>query len=52
MTTGQPDPGKIRRAVKVLKGVLAPIGAGVAGAATAESQEWARTAIDQLGAVL
>lgn len=52
VTTDQPDPGKIRRAVKVLKGVLAPIGAGVAGAATAESQEWARTAIDQLGAVL
>ena len=52
VTTEQPDTGKLRRAVKMLKGVLAPIGAGVAAATTAEAQEWARTAIEQLGAAL
>ncbi|WP_378015311.1 hypothetical protein [Actinoplanes siamensis] len=52
VTAEQPDPGKIRRAMKVLKGVLAPIGAGLATATSAEAQEWARTAIDQLGSAL
>jgi hypothetical protein len=52
VTTEQPNTGKIRRAVKVLKGALAPIAAGLTAAASAEVQEWARTAIDQLGAAL
>ncbi|GAA2530671.1 hypothetical protein [Winogradskya humida] len=52
VTTDHPNSSKIRRAVNVLKGVLAPIGAGLATATNAEVQEWARTAIDQLGAAL
>lgn len=52
VTSDQPNSGKIRRAVNAIKGVLAPIGAGLAGATSAEVQEWARTAIDQLGAAL
>ncbi|MFI7434259.1 AbiTii domain-containing protein [Micromonospora haikouensis] len=52
VTTEQPNTGKIRRAVKVLKGALAPIAAGLTAATSAEVQEWARTAIDQLGTAL
>ena len=52
VTTDHPNSSKIRRAVNVLKGVLAPIGAGLATATNAEVQEWARTAIDQLGSAL
>jgi AbiTii len=52
VTTAQPNTGKVRRAVKVLKGALAPVAAGLTAATTTEVQEWARTAIDQLGAAL
>jgi hypothetical protein len=52
VTGTQPNPGKIRRAVTAIKGVLAPVAAGLSAATSAEVQEWARTAIDQLGAAL
>jgi hypothetical protein len=50
ITQPEPDRGKLRRAVAALKGLLAPIAAGLAsGGAQGTAQEWAKTAIEQLG---
>lgn len=49
VTQDEPDRGLIRRAVRALKGVLAPIAAGLQAGVEAEAQEWAKTAIEQLG---
>jgi hypothetical protein len=45
----EPDRGKLRRAVTALKGLLAPIATGLAAGASAGAQDFARTAIEQLG---
>jgi hypothetical protein len=50
VTRSEPDRAKIRRALTVLKGVLAPVAAGLATGAAAGAQDWARTAVEQLGA--
>lgn len=44
-----PDQGVIKRGLTMIKGLLAPIAAGVAAAVTAESTEAARHAIETLG---
>lgn len=49
VTQPEPDRGRLRRAVNVLKGVLAPVGAGLVAGVAAGAQDFARTAIDQLG---
>jgi hypothetical protein len=49
VTQSEPDRGKIRRALTALKGFLAPVAIGLAAGAGEGAQEWARTAIDQLG---
>ncbi len=49
VTQSEPDRGKIRRALTALKGFLAPVAIGLAAGAGKGAQEWARTAIDQLG---
>lgn len=52
ITQTEPDRGKIRAAVQALKGVLAPVMAGLVAGSADGAQEWARTAIEQLtGAV-
>ncbi|MFF4987378.1 hypothetical protein ACFY19_09320 [Streptosporangium saharense] len=49
VTQAEPDRGKLRRAVTVLKGLLAPIATGLAAGAGEGAQDFARTAIEQLG---
>ena len=49
VTQPQPDRGKIRRAINALKGFLAPIATGLARGGGQGAQEWAKTAIEQLG---
>lgn len=49
VTEQEPDRGKIRRALSVLKGLLAPVATGVIVGASDGGQEWARSAIEQLG---
>ena len=44
-----PDPGVIRRALAIVKGVLAPVAMGMAAGSTEGAQEWTRTAIEQIG---
>lgn len=52
VTQETPDPKRLRRRIAALKGVLAPIATGAAigvgAAVNAESQEWARQALDLL----
>lgn len=52
VTREVPDPKRLRRGIAALKGVLAPIvtgaATGVGAAVNAESQEWARQALDVL----
>lgn len=48
----EPDQGVIKRGLAMLKGILAPVGAGVSKAVTEESAEAAREVIDGLGNVL
>ncbi|AKA02596.1 hypothetical protein ACFU90_21000 [Streptomyces noursei] len=43
-----PEAGRLRRALAVLKGVLAPVATGVAVGTAAGAQDWARTAIEGL----
>ncbi|MFJ3900034.1 hypothetical protein [Streptomyces sp. NPDC090025] len=46
------EPGRLRRALTMLRGALAPVATGVAAGATAGAQDWARAAIEGLaGAV-
>ena len=49
ITQPEPDRGKIRRAVSVIKGALAPVAMGLVKGAAAGTDDWARTAIEQLG---
>lgn len=48
----EPDRGVIRRGVNLIKGVLAPIMAGMGQAATAETAEASRHVIESLGQAL
>jgi hypothetical protein len=52
ITRPEPERGKIRRAVAVIKGALAPVAMGFVKGAAAGTDDWARTAIEQLGAHL
>ncbi|MDX3376332.1 hypothetical protein PV390_18190 [Streptomyces sp. ME02-6991-2A] len=45
---GTPEEGRVRRALAMLKGVLAPVATGVAAGTAAGAQEWAQTAIEGL----
>jgi hypothetical protein len=46
----EPDQGVIRRSLSALMGILAPIAVGIStGSAEGAAQEWAKTAIEQLG---
>lgn len=47
-----PDQGVIKRGLTMIKGLLAPIAAGIGAAVTAESTEAARHAIEALGSNL
>lgn len=49
VTQTQPDRGKLRRALNALKGYLAPVAFGLVTGSAEGAQEWARTAIEQLG---
>jgi hypothetical protein len=49
VTQPAPNRGKIRRAVAALKGFLTPIATGLAKGGGQGAQEWAKTAIEQLG---
>jgi len=49
VTQAEPNRSKLRRAVAALKGMLAPIATGLASGASASAQDFARTAIEQLG---
>lgn len=48
ITQPEPDHGKIRRAVSVIKGALAPVAMGFVKGSATGADEWARTAIEQL----
>lgn len=43
-----PEEGRLRRALAMLKGALAPVATGVAAGTAVGAQEWARTAIEGL----
>ncbi|GAA2673008.1 hypothetical protein [Streptomyces lunalinharesii] len=43
-----PQAGRLRQALAVLKGVLAPVATGLAAGTAAGAQDWARTAIEGL----
>lgn len=47
-----PDPGILRRAITMIRGVLAPVAAGLSEAVTDETAEAARKVIDAIGAAL
>ncbi len=49
VTQAQPDRGKLRRALNALKGYLAPVAFGLVTGSAEGANEWARTAIEQLG---
>jgi hypothetical protein len=49
VTQPAPDRGKIRRALSALKGYLAPVATGLVVGGGEGAQEWAKTAIEQLG---
>jgi hypothetical protein len=49
VTQPTPDRGRIRRALVALKGFLAPVATGLAVGAGEGAEDWARTAIEQLG---
>ncbi|MEH0447567.1 hypothetical protein QA811_28765 [Streptomyces sp. B21-102] len=40
-----PEPGRVRRAVSMLKGALAPVATGLAAGTAVGAQEWAQSAI-------
>ncbi|MFJ7588470.1 hypothetical protein ACIQZO_14005 [Streptomyces sp. NPDC097617] len=46
--TGEPDRGRLRRALAAFKGALAPVATGVVAGTAVGAQEWARTAIEGL----
>ncbi|KUN03436.1 hypothetical protein AQI95_23345 [Streptomyces yokosukanensis] len=47
-----PEPGRLRRALNGLKGVLAPVATGAAAGVGAATQEWAHEAIRNLTALM
>ncbi len=49
VTKPEPDRGKLRLAITALKGFLAPIATGLSKGGGEGAQEWAKTAIQQLG---
>ena len=49
LTQPDPDPGKIRCGIAVLKSFLAPIATGLSKGSGEGAQQWAKTAIEQLG---
>lgn len=50
VTQPEPDRGKVRRSLSALKWFLMPVATGVSTGAGEGAQEWAKTAIEQLGA--
>lgn len=52
VTTEHPDQGVLRRAVTMIKGLLAPVGIGLGEAVTDKSAEMARDVIDAIGRAL
>ncbi|MEU7030459.1 hypothetical protein ACF065_31440 [Streptomyces sp. NPDC015232] len=46
--TEEPEPGRLRRALTLLRGALAPVATGVAAGTTAGAQEWALAAMQGL----
>jgi hypothetical protein len=48
----EPNQGVVKRSVTMLKGLFAPVAAGLSAAATEESSELARQAIEALGSSL
>jgi hypothetical protein len=49
VTQAEPNRRSVRRAVTALKGILAPVATGVVTGTAEGAQDWARTAIQQLG---
>ncbi|MFH8572572.1 hypothetical protein [Streptomyces sp. NPDC017993] len=47
-----PEEGRLRRALAMLKGALAPVATGVAAGTAVGAQEWARTAIEGLTGII
>jgi hypothetical protein len=47
-----PEPGRLRRALALLKGALAPVATGVVAGTAVGAQEWARTAIEHLTGIV
>lgn len=52
VTHEEPNPGAVRRGVTFIKGLLAPIAAGLGKAVTQETTDAAREVIDALGTML
>lgn len=48
----EPDHGRVKRSITMLRGLLAPVGTGVGSTVSEESAELARTLIERLGSVL
>ncbi|MFD5323690.1 hypothetical protein [Streptomyces sp. NPDC127092] len=46
--TEEPEPGRLRRALTMLRGALAPVATGVAAGTTVGAQEWALSAMQGL----
>lgn len=52
VTKDEPDKGLLRRGVTIVKGILAPVVAGIQQGASAEAVDLTRTVIEQLGNAL
>ncbi|WP_435121247.1 hypothetical protein [Amycolatopsis thermoflava] len=52
ITDSAPEPGKLRRAVTALRGVLAPVAAGLVTGAASGAEEWAKAAITGLTGIV
>jgi hypothetical protein len=48
----RPEAGRLRRALAMLKGALAPVATGVVTGTAMGAQEWARTAIEGLTGII
>ncbi|MFE7318276.1 hypothetical protein ACFU7T_35045 [Streptomyces sp. NPDC057555] len=49
---GPPEEGRLRRALAMLKGALAPVATGVVAGTAVGAEEWARTAIEGLTGIV
>lgn len=49
ITSPEPEKGKVRRALAMLRGLLAPVATGAVAGVAAGTQEWAQAAITGLG---